>query len=147
MKQNKYSNLKYFIGKSQVRAIAECLIGEEGEYYDKLLNYWEDIIARMPKTYQTEGVGLDAIAYLHYFGGGCDWWITERDMGSPDDTNRGEQLQAFGLACLNGDTANMEVGYISIPELLAEGAELDIYWAPKPLSKIIQEKRGGREVR
>jgi hypothetical protein len=29
-----------------------------------------------------------------------------------------------------------ELGYISIEELLENGAELDLHWTPKPFSKI-----------
>jgi len=82
----------------------------------------------MPKTYETAGQGKAAVAQLHYFIGGCDWYITERDMLA-------EQHQAVGLADLGG---GVEQGYISIVEVIAAGAELDLYWMPKPLSEIEQ---------
>jgi hypothetical protein len=47
-----------------------------------------------------------------------------------------EQLQAFGYACLNGDTENAELGYISIEELTENGVELDLYYKPEKLGDI-----------
>jgi hypothetical protein len=58
--------------------------------------------------------------WLHYFTHGGDYWITERDMAS-------EQLQAFGLADIG---YGPELGYISIVELLENGAELDLHYSP-----------------
>ncbi|MBL0011067.1 MAG: DUF2958 domain-containing protein [Nitrosomonas sp.] len=80
----------------------------------------------MPKTYGQDGMGDKAIAYLHYFSGGSDWYITEKDMED-------EQLQAFGLANLG---QGGELGYISIQELIDAGVEIDLYWTPKTIGQI-----------
>ena len=64
-------------------------------------------------------------------GSGPAWYITERDK-SADDGNG--NAQAFGLADLFADGG--ELGYISIPELLENGAHLDLAFTPKPLSEI-----------
>ncbi len=109
----------------QVRAIAAGLRGEEKAFFQDTVTTLARIITTMPKTRETDGQGDDAIAYLHYFMGGFDWYITERDMER-------EQLQAFGLA----DMGCPEVGYISIVELIANGVELDLHWTPKPLKAV-----------
>jgi hypothetical protein len=83
----------------------------------------------MPKTYEQDGLGQQAIAHLHYFTAGGDWYITERDT-HPD------QHQAFGAANLG---YGAELGYISLPELLAAGAELDLHFTPRPLTQCGQE--------
>ena len=80
----------------------------------------------MPRGYEQDGKGDSAIAYLHYFTGSCDWYITERDTTD-------EQHQAFGLADLG---YGPELGYISVQELIENGAELDLYFEPKPLKEI-----------
>lgn len=110
--------------------------GEEGEFFKKMLEDLQGKIAAMPKSYETDGQGDTAMVHLHYFKGGSDWWITERDAGSPDDEVKGIQAQAFGFACLNGDTENAELGYISIDELIRHGVELDLYWQPVTLGVI-----------
>lgn len=81
----------------------------------------------MPTTYQTAEQGDEAIAYLHYFIGGFDWYITEKDMLH-------EQLQAFGLARV----FEAELGYININELRENQVELDLYWAPTALKDLKQ---------
>ena len=65
-------------------------------------------LATIPRIYQTENVPLkDKIIHLHFFIGGCDWYIAEFD---------GEDI-FFGYAILNGDLVNAEWGYISFSEL------------------------------
>ena len=62
----------------------------------------------IPDLYQTEEISLkDKLIYLHFFYGGCDWYIAEYD---------GEDL-LWGFAILNGDLLNAEWGYISLSEL------------------------------
>lgn len=103
---------------------------EEWEHFaDKLIEYAERIDT-MPKTYEQDGKGDDAIVYLHYFVGGFDWWITEKDK----DAVAGEYDQAYGLAKFPGNSP--EHGYISIKEITEAGAELDLYWTPKPLKEV-----------
>jgi hypothetical protein len=118
--------LKGFIGMRQLNAIATAMRGEERQFFFDKVVALEKHIKAMPKTYDQDGMGDKAIAYLHYFKGGMDWHITERDM---DD----EQLQAFGLANLG---YGGEMGYISIVELIKNNVELDLYWTPKTIGAI-----------
>lgn len=126
-----------FWGISQLQTVLRAARrGEERDYFLGKLEELADRIASMPKTFEQDGLGDDAIAHLHYFHGGSDWYITEKDMGSPGDQTPGVQLQAFGFAILNGDTDNAEFGYISIAELARHGVELDLHWEPKPLREV-----------
>ncbi|WP_292992642.1 hypothetical protein [Nitrosomonas sp.] len=118
--------LKQFIGAAQLSAIGSVIRGEEGQFFkDKLIEI-ANVIQTMPKTWETDGQGDKAIAYLHYFKGSGDWHITEKDMED-------EQLQAFGLANIG---YGGELGYISIEELIGAGVELDLYWTPKTIGAI-----------
>ena len=91
-------------------------------------------LARIPRLYETEKVPLkNKIIYLHFFLGGCDWYVAEYD---------GEDL-LWGYAILNGDTQTAEWGYISLKELedinldgLEVDCELEEYWQPKKASEI-----------
>ena len=125
--------IENFICRSQLLILQSNTKGEEGEFFNSKIKELKNLFETMPKTYEQDGKGKDAIAYLHYFKNDCDWYITERDMEQ-------EQLQAFGLACLNGDYP--EIGYISIVELLSVGAELDLYWTPKTIKEIEKEING-----
>ena len=115
--------LRKFISQEQITVMADLANGEEREFFiDTMLEY-ADRIRNMPKSYETDGAGDTALVYLHYFRGGMDWYITEKDMED-------EQHQAFGLANLGHGG---ELGYISIEELKANNVELDIHWTPKAL--------------
>jgi len=128
--------LMTFIGHSQLKCLFSFLRGEEKDYFRDLIRGMIATIDNMPKTYETNGQGDQAVAHLHYFGGGAmNFWITEKDMGDGDGN---EQLQAFGLA---DHGYGAELGYISIAELIENGIELDLNWHPK----TIEEIKKGRE--
>jgi hypothetical protein len=118
--------LSRFIGSTQLDVINLLCQGEERQfYYDKLVEL-ANIVETMPVTYQTDGQGDQAIIQLHYFTPSADFYITERDCED-------KQLQAFGKADLG---YGAELGYISIVEILRNGAELDLHWQPKKLCVI-----------
>ncbi len=90
-------------------------------------------LARIPRLYETEDTLLrDKSIYLHFFIGGCDWYISEYD---------GEDL-FFGYAILNNDVEMAEWGYISFQELRAiripPGFEIDceIFDPPRKASEF-----------
>lgn len=119
------------IPSGEIGALLETLRGEEAEAIAERLTETARIFATMPKTYET---GDDpATAYLHYFMGSWDWYITEKDAEA-------EQVQAFGWVkselCPQG-----EFGYISLEEITENGAELDLYFTPQTLAPIIFHAR------
>jgi hypothetical protein len=92
----------------------------------------ESRLSTIPRLYETEDVELkNKLIYLHFFIGGCDWYIAEYDG---EDT-------FWGYAILNGDEQNAEWGYISFQELreIKIGyVEIDceLLWRIKPASQI-----------
>jgi hypothetical protein len=68
----------------------------------------EERLSRIPRIKETEPIPLrDKLVHLHFFMGGCDWYVVEYD---------GENL-FFGYAILNNDYDNAEWGYVSFQEL------------------------------
>lgn len=98
-------------------------------------------LAQIPRLYETESTPLkDKLIYLHFFIGGCDWYIAEYD---------GDDL-FFGFAILNNDIECAEWGYVSFSELKSikiKGIEIDCeleeYWPPTPVSDIPKIKIPG----
>ena len=89
-------------------------------------------LAKIPGLYETEGIPLeDKLIHLHFFIGGCDWYIAEYDN---------EDL-FWGYAILNGDLEMAEWGYISFEELkrikIPPGFEID-YETCWQIKKAIQ---------
>jgi len=76
-------------------------------------------LARIPRLYDSENTPLqEKQIYLHFFIGGCDWYVAEYD---------GKDL-FFGYAILNNDYQMAEWGYFSFAELKAlsfSGIEID----------------------
>jgi len=91
-------------------------------------------LSRIPKFYQTEEVPIkDKIIHLHFFIGGCDWFIAEYD--ADDDL-------FFGFSIINGDLQNSEWGYIGFNELISikvQGwleIDNDLHWTPKQAKEV-----------
>ena len=123
------TTLAPFLSRSQRAALREALEGEEAPTFQEIIQSMAHTVQTMPTTYQTDGQGMDALAALHYFKGGADWYITEKDS-DPDGAG---QVQAFGVANLGHGP---ELGYIPITELVRAHVELDLHWTPQPLCQI-----------
>ena len=121
--------IRPFLSHSQFSVMVSACCGEEGDFFRQKFIDLEKLIASTPVIYEQDGKGDGAIVYLHYLFGGCDWYITEKDVD-------GGVQQAFGYAVLFGDKENAELGYICITEITRFGAELDLYFTPYPLAEI-----------
>ena len=135
---NEISKLSDFIGKEQLAAMKAGAKGEEGEHFQEKLAEMASRFETMPRTYETDGQGDKAVAQLHYFTSGSDFYITELDKEKTQD-------QAFGYSILNGDKEMAELGYISIPELLKNGAELDLYYKPQTIGELKGKEKPAEE--
>lgn len=121
---------RHWMGHAQRRVLCLALQGEEGVHFAELLTTLKAHIEAMPKTYETEDIPTeDKVLHLHYFRGGVDAWIVEKDMGDGSDDLR--QHQAYGKQGLfGGGWDDAEWGYISIQELIDNDVELDLHWTP-----------------
>lgn len=129
-----FKSLRRFIGPAQISAMADmCRSEEKGFMFDKLGELLTTT-ETMPKSYEQDGKGDEAVAHLHYFSGSCDWYITERD-------SENDQQQAYGLTSLGYEP---EMGYVCIDEITSAGAELDLYFKPTCIGEIKREKFGIR---
>ena len=92
-------------------------------------------LAKIPKLYETEHIPLrEKLTHLHFFIGGCDWFIAEFD---------GKDL-FWGFAILNNDYQMAEWGYVSFSELksiklngwIEVDCELEGIWKVRKASQI-----------
>ena len=116
----------------QYAVVLEGMKGEEGQFFSDTITRIAAIWQAMPKTYETDGQGRGALCRLHWFTGGCDWWLVEKDS-DPDGEG---QIQAFGIADLG--FGGRELGYINLPEILEAGAELDFHFTPTVAGDILK---------
>ena len=123
------SQVSPFLSRNQLAAMLLGCRSEEQEFFMTMFVSLGERIAGMPKTYEQDGLGLQAIVHLHYFLNGSDWYITEKD-------SEGGVSQAYGYAVLNGDEECAELGYISIEEITRHGAELNLHFKPCTLATI-----------
>lgn len=124
--------LTHFIGKEQMSVILSAMRGEEGAWFAIKMIEMAELVENMAGTYDQHDKGNEAIVYLHYFTANTDAYITEKDKGSEDDEVKGVQHQAFGLSYI----WELEMGYISLPELFRARAELDLHFTPTTVGKI-----------
>ncbi len=126
-----------FLGGPQKGATETGLRGPDGDFFDAKMRSLQTLIETMPRSYETEGQGDQAIVHLHYFGASSDWYLTELDS-DPDHVG---QRQAFGVADLG--MGYPEMGYIDLQEALRLGAELDYHFEPVSL-RALKQKLGMR---
>ena len=119
--------LEPIMGNIQLKLLKEGLRGEEKEYFQGVIKTLAQAFLDMPKIYGQDGKGDAAVAYLHFFSGGSDWYILEKDTDV-------SQSMAFGLTSLNG--YDPELGYINLNELKTMNVEIDFQWEPKTLKEI-----------
>ncbi|CAM3834843.1 hypothetical protein VRRI112168_02265 [Vreelandella rituensis] len=70
-----------FLSISQIRRMGKNL--RDNDVRSATLRQIQELantVSSMPVTYEQDGLGDQAIAYLHYFMGGADFFITEKDM-------------------------------------------------------------------
>ena len=83
----------------------------------------------VPKLYEQDGLGEDAIVHLKFFIDSFTWYITEIDP---------ETGQAFGKT-FSSHCPEGELGYVSVVELsqlrgsIGHAVERDRYFSKKPL--------------
>ena len=127
---------KNFLSGAQITAMGNgCRTDEKQYFIDKFISLAE-VIKSMPTILEQDDASHDAVAYLHYFVAGSDWYITEVGM-------YGGVFQSFGLAILNGNLADAKLGYISIQELLNAGTELDLCFIPSTINALLAKKQEG----
>lgn len=96
----------------------------------------EEIRKKLPKLYEQEDKGGDAIVYLKMFTPDSSFTFFASE-GSPE----GDDFIFFGLV----DGHEKELGYFSLKELqsvkgpLGLPIERDLYWQPKTLREIAPE--------
>lgn len=123
---------KKLVPKNQLSALQEIKYREQDE---AVANVNENV-SLVPDLYGQDKKGKEAVAYLHYFLGGSDWYITEYNE---------EEYTAFGFVVLNQDWQMAEFGYISMQELTKSmplnrpSIELDFYWEPATINEIIDK--------
>jgi hypothetical protein len=132
-KQLLIDGMKHFMPTQQRNVLADALRRSERVGIAEIILRVAGVIETMPKTYETDGQGGEAVVHLHYFRGSIDAWITEKDRGDGGDMS---QHQAFGKVSLGGGVDNAELGYVSISELIENNVELDLYWEPKTLGEL-----------
>jgi len=107
---------------------------EQSEEHFEAVKLMNDLVEKIPNLYETDGMERHPLS-LHYFYGGCDWYITEWD---------GED-QFFGYVILGNDLKNSEWGYISKSSLLAAGNvypafNLDFHCTHKTVEEALYER-------
>ena len=125
--------LKPYMNMSQAAVIRQGFFGEEGEYFENLLQETADTVSKMPALYEQDGKGGEAIVHLHYFVGACDWYITEVSISEGNG-----RLTAFGYVDLG--MGFPELGYIDMEELTSTAAQMDLHWTAKTLNEVKRER-------
>ncbi len=103
----------------------------------------ENQLKVLPVFYSTENIPLmEKIIHMHFFLGGCDWYVAEYDK---------ESQNYFGFVILNNDYGMAEWGYFNFIELCELNVEFlevdrDLHFTPTKAKNIDKIKRAERGV-
>lgn len=118
-----------FVPHSQMRFCIGHLNGEEGQHFIDVLTKLADIWKGAATTRQTNGMGESAVAFMHFFGGSFDLYLTEKDVEA-------EQLQAYGYVRI-GRNEGFEAGYVDLTEIQAEPIiNVDFDFMPETIATL-----------
>lgn len=116
--------LKSWVSEAQFAVLESYAESDELDGHLETVSRVYDQIKSLPKLAETDGQGRNAMAILHYFMAGSDWYFTEAD-----DRNDG-----FGYASINGQ--DLESGYLSASEITGNGAELDLNFTEVKIAEL-----------
>lgn len=130
------TGLRPFLPVAQFETLRQLISSrmEEHEFFRRKVAELAKRIEQIPAIYAQDGKGDEAVAYLHYFRGSANYWVTEIDRDYEP-----RRIEAFGLANLFGGADDAELGYFDIAELVRLGFELDLYFEPRTLAQLRAE--------
>ena len=98
--------------------------GEEGDFFKQKIKDIANAVSKAPKLYETDGAEQHALLFRYFHPAGTESLVCEI----------GEDGEAFGFQCINGDYINAEWGYIDLNEL-KKNPEIQLdYHVPKGMS-------------
>jgi len=138
-----HRKLQRFMSGRQWEFVRVLMNQEERVFFLRKMCELVGVIDAMPRTddtkplrkwetgalYEPNEKFFPPLFHLHYFKGGAHWYISELDSGAEGDSEEDFMTQCFGHADIFGDGGG--IGYVSIPEIVTNGAELDFHWTPK----------------
>jgi hypothetical protein len=139
------NSLTHFIPPDQWKVTRDMIrSSEEKDFFISAILRLAAFVEAMPQTYQNKD--SDPYVWLHYFGGGYDSWLIEKDKGDKDDPVKGVQHEAFGYVRWEHMPECAEVGYVSLPEAFQHMRflNLDYHFTPCRLSELKARLDGGQ---
>lgn len=125
--EKSFERLAPLLSPAQRAVTRMGLKGPDAAFFEDTVRDLVRRIDTVPGLRGTDGQRDRAMAYLHYFRGSADWYITELEWD-------GARWMAFGLADLGQGFP--ELGTIDLAEVVAVDAELDYHFTPKTLADL-----------
>lgn len=118
-----FQSVRPFISPQQKIEFSEALDGDQ-----KPVFYIETIESILAALSRCNSSLIDRneeayVAHLHYQTTVADFYLIK--MAKSDNAS----VMFFGLTVMNNDIDSSQYGLIDIAEILANGAQLDLYWA------------------
>jgi hypothetical protein len=115
------------------------LVGSEAVAAECQVRRLVEAIGSMPAPYTTDG---EAVAYLRYVhADGRQAFILEMPPASPHEDPAARFARCTGYVCSPGDGGWGEAGRVSIPEMIAEGYDLDLAFSSRTLARAVEDYR------
>lgn len=131
------ATLRPFLSAQQWAGLAKAFRGGDAAHFMELLAGVADRVRAMQMEGEQEGQGDRATVQLRYFLASCDWYIVAQDPIAGIE-------RASGFVALEGAALDADPVIISIAELAACGAQLDLCFKPCSVAQLKAERLKAR---
>jgi antirestriction protein ArdC len=119
---------RFVLPPEQVKVFERGLSGTNARFYKDLIQEITQKIHEMPGIYAQEPDGDDAVAFLHFTGNACEYYLTELDI---------EGEIAYGLKVQNDVSMGMDE--IPLDEIQTKANRLDYDFEPTTVAKVLMD--------
>ena len=127
------ATLRPFLSAQQWAGIAKAFRGSDAAHFMELAARIAARVRLMQKADDQEGQGAWATVQLRYFLSACDWYIVNLDPVAGVE-------RAAGFVTREGASLDADPVIISVAELVACGAQLDLYFPPRSVGQLRAER-------
>lgn len=120
-----------FVPNFQWRALITLCKGDRADHYHNVFVKLSEQILSIPAVDSQTGKGDETTVYLHYTKNITDLYIIERDIEDGDCEPFG-----YGYAVVNDDVSDIDIEFISIPDFIKRGFQLDLSFKPSTWGEV-----------
>lgn len=100
-----FSNIIKMVNEDDKVVLMNRFFWEQEDWHLVTLKNFSEYFEALPKAFEQKDLGLNAVAYLHYFMNGCDLYVIEKSF-------EGDIKDSYCYIVLNNNFSEARFGYL-----------------------------------